>query len=75
MCFITFLAIYQGKFCIGQFYKQKLGIESDPSPPGWDKIPSLAENFEWTASFGLATNLEDGEYVEDEHKADDENDH
>ena len=32
MCFITFLAIYQGKFGFGKF-QQKLGLRSDPHPP------------------------------------------
>ena len=32
MCFITFLAIYQGKFDFGKF-QQKLGLRSDPPPP------------------------------------------
>ena len=31
MCFITFLAIYQGKFGFGKF-QQKLGLPSDPLP-------------------------------------------
>ena len=31
VCFITFLAIYQGKFGFGKF-QQKLGLRSDPPP-------------------------------------------
>ena len=31
VCFITFLAIYQGKFGFGEF-QQKLGLRSDPPP-------------------------------------------
>ena len=32
VCFITFLAIYQGKFGFGKF-QQKLGLRTDPPPP------------------------------------------
>ena len=32
LCFITFLAIYQGKFGFGKF-QHKLGLRSDRSPP------------------------------------------
>ena len=32
MCFITFLAIYQGKFGFGKF-QEKLGLRSDPPRP------------------------------------------
>ena len=37
VCFITFLAIYQGKFGFGKF-QQKLGLCSDPSPPIRDYV-------------------------------------
>ena len=30
VCFITFLTIYKGKFCLGNFYKKKLGMGQTP---------------------------------------------
>ena len=46
MCFITFLAIYQGKFGFGKF-QQKLGLRSDPPPLFWAKCPTFSENAFW----------------------------
>ena len=44
--FITFLTIYKGKFCFGQFYKKNWDWVR-PSPPIWDKIPKLAGKKLW----------------------------
>ena len=46
LCFITFLAIYQGKFVFGKF-QQKLGLRSDPPSPSWAKCPTFSENGFW----------------------------
>ena len=46
VCFITFLAIYQGKFVFGKFQK-KLGLRSDPPPPCWAECPTFSENGFW----------------------------
>ena len=46
VCFITFLAIYQGKFVFGKF-QQKLGLQSDPPAPCWAKCPTFSENEFW----------------------------
>ena len=39
VCFITFLALYQGKFGFGKF-EQKLGLRSDP-PPLLGQMPNF----------------------------------
>ena len=41
-----------------QFYK-KVGLRSDPPPPGWSKRPSLSKDFFWGSPNGL-TGVEDG---------------
>ena len=46
LCFITFLAIYQGKFGFGKF-QQKLGLRSDPPAPCWAKCPTFSEKPFW----------------------------
>ena len=44
MCFITFLAIYQGKFGFGKF-QQKLGLLSDPPPLAGPKAQVFPKNY------------------------------
>ena len=51
VCFITFLAIYQGKFIFGQFWK-KLGFGQILPPTPWAKFPTITENLFWRLPLG-----------------------
>ena len=51
VCFITFLAIYQGKFGFGKF-QQKLGLRSDPPTPCWATCPIFSKNQFWWLPLG-----------------------
>ena len=47
VCFITFLAIYQGKFAFGKFQKKTWTSVRTPLPPYWAKCPSFSEKRIW----------------------------